>query len=167
MKGKFQNLIAWRLPVHLLKHYSHAHPVAHWTDCSIVASENILHEFVCSKNFWKCGNCTLIQLTGGANSSSRIMPQILLSPCGTACCSWMETSLLQVLQHNTPDSRNDILRMLDSLVKVYENSDYMVTIVITVVHWPNHIPKHTLMVELWTLFFQLAAIASVTVIVQV
>ena len=65
----------------------------------------------------------------------------------------METSLLQVLQHNTPDSRNDTLRMLDRLVKVYENSDYMVTIVITVVHWPKHIPKHTLIVELWTLFF--------------
>ena len=47
----------------------------------------------------------------------------------------METSLLQVLQHNTPDSRNDTLRMLDRLVKVYENSDYMVTIVTTVMHY--------------------------------
>jgi len=62
----------------------------------------------------------------------------------------METSLLQVLQHNT---RNDVSRMFDHLVKVYENSEYMVTVVIAVVHWPKHIPKHTLMVELWTLSF--------------
>jgi len=39
--------------------------------------------------------------------------------------------LLQVLQH---DSRNNILRILDHLVKVYENSDYMVIVVIAVVH---------------------------------
>jgi len=43
----------------------------------------------------------------------------------------METSLLQVLQHNT---RNDVPRMFDHLVKVYENSEYMVTVVIAVVH---------------------------------
>jgi len=48
----------------------------------VLASEDTLHKFVCSKNFWKCGNCTLNQLTDGANSSSRIVPQVLLSPCG-------------------------------------------------------------------------------------
>jgi len=32
----------------------------------VLASEDILNKFVCSKNFRRCGNCTLNQLPGGA-----------------------------------------------------------------------------------------------------